>query len=71
MSNVPTVNVVDDEEMSSQGSVNAPVAPQPPSPQQARTAPVQTEWSPPSQPSIVTRQSVVASPSATVPVEST
>ena len=27
MSNVPTVNVVDDEEMSSQGSVNAPIAP--------------------------------------------
>ena len=28
MSGEPTVNVVDDEEMSSQGSVNAPVAPQ-------------------------------------------
>ena len=71
MSGVPTVNVVDDEEMSSQGSVNAPVAPQPPSPQQARTVQVQTGWTPPGIPSAATQQSAVASPSVTVPVEST
>ena len=71
MSGIPTVNVVDDEEMSSQGSVNAPVAPQPPSPQQARTVPVQTGWTPPEVISASTQQSAVASPSATTPVEST
>ena len=70
MSGVPTVNVVDDEEMSSQGNINALVAPQPPSPQQARTVPVQTGWTPPEVFSATTQQSAVASPSTTVPVES-
>ena len=70
MSGIPTINVVDDEEMSSQGSVNAPMAPQPPLPQQARTVQVQTGWTPPGIPSTAMQQSAVASPSATVPVES-
>ena len=38
MSRQPTINVVDDEEMSSQGSVNAPVAP-PHSPTQGEATP--------------------------------
>ena len=71
MSGIPTVNVVDDEEMSSQGSVNAPVAPQPSSPQQARTVPVQPVWHPSEGTTIATQQSSVAQPSASVPVEST
>ena len=48
MSGVPTVNVVDDEEMSSQGSVNAPVAPPQSPTAQAPTQQVQTglpSWS--------------------------
>ena len=71
MSGIPTVNVVDDEEMSSQGSVNALVAPQPPSLQQARTVPVQTGWTPPEVISAATQQSAVASPLTSIPVEST
>ena len=43
MSGQATMNVVDDEEMSSQGSVNAPVAPQPPVVQQGPMAMEPTE----------------------------
>ena len=77
MSGQATINVVDDEDMSSQGSVNAPVAPQQPSVQQGPTAMQPTEvvgtpvqWHP-----TMTQQSGVAgrsgSPAPTVPVQST
>ena len=77
MSGQATINVVDDEEMSSQGSVNAPVAPQPPVVQQGPTAMEPTEvvgtpvgWHP-----TMMQQSGVAgrsgSPAPTVPVQST
>ena len=74
MSGIPTVNVVEDEEMSSQGSVNAPVAPQRMATQeqvsaQRPTEPVgiPTPWKP-----VTTQLSGVAGPtrthSQTVPV---
>ena len=77
MSGQATINVVDDEEMSSQGSVNAPVAPQLPVVQQGPTAMEPTEvvgtpvgWHP-----TMTQQSGVAgrsgSPAPTIPVQST
>ena len=77
MSGQATINVVDDEDMSSQGSVNAPVAPQQPSVQQGPAAMQLTEvvgtpvqWHP-----TMTQQSGVAgrsgSPAPTVPVQST
>ena len=77
MSQQATVNVVDNEEMSSQGSVNAPVAP-PRSPMQGRVT-AQTPTAPISFPSVLdsvqTQQSGVAGTSrataVTVPVEST
>ena len=78
MSGQPTYNVVDDEEMSSQGSVNAPVA-HPQSPTQAQGT-AQTPLLPTFFPSSVldsapTQQSRVAGTSratqSTVPVEST
>ena len=77
MTGIPTVNVVDDEEMSSQGSMNAPVAhPQSPTQGQVRA---QTPTAPASFPSIFdsvqTQQLGVAGTSriaqTTVPVEST
>ena len=62
MSDQPTFNVVDDEEMSSQGSVNAPVAP-PQSPTQGQTM-AQPPTAPISFPSVLdsvqTQQSRVA-----------
>ena len=78
MSRQPTVNVVNDEEMSSQGSVNAPVAP-PHSPTHGQVT-AQTPSAPISFPSLVldsapTQQSGVAGTSralqTTIPVEST
>ena len=41
MSGRPTVNIVDDEDMSSQGSVNAPVAPSQVATQQSLSAQAQ------------------------------
>ena len=77
MSGQATINVVDDEEMSSQGSVNAPVAPPPAAMQQHPTTQVPTERMKPQfgfHPTM-TQQSGVAGPSAkpatTVPVQST
>ena len=78
MSGQPTINVVDDEEMSSQGSVNAPVA-HPSSPTQGQVT-AQAPSAPYSFPSSVldtaaTQQSRVAGTSraaqTTVPAEST
>ena len=78
MSGQPTVNVVDDKEMSSQGSVNAPMAP-PQSPTQGQMM-AQTPILPVFFPSSVlgsvqSQQSRVAGTSraaqSTVPVEST
>ena len=69
MSGIPTINVVDDEEMSSQGSVNAPVAPLQPVGRQSPIPPV--PQSPVTMSSIPTQQSGVSGPSGTVPVEST
>ena len=77
MSGIPTVNVVEDEEMSSQGSVNAPVAPQGTATQEQVSAQRPTEqvgipvewkpWKP-----VTTQLSGVAGPtrthSQTVPV---
>ena len=77
MSGQATINVVDDEEMSSQGSVNAPVAPPPAAMQQHPTTQVPAERMKPHfgfNPTM-TQQSGVAGPSAkpatTVPVQST
>ena len=77
MSGQPTINVVDDEEMSSQGSVNAPVA-HPSSPTQGQVtaqAPTAPVFLSPSSGTLATQQSRVAGTSrvtqATVPVEST
>ena len=65
MSGQATINVIDDEEMSSQGSVNAPVAPPPATIQQGPTAMAPTEvdgvpagWNP-----NATQQSGIAGPS--------
>ena len=65
MSGQATINVVDNEEMSSQGSVNAPVAPPPATMQQGPTAMAPTEvvsvptgWNPGA-----TQQSGIAGPS--------
>ena len=77
MSGLPTVNVVDDEEMSSQGSVNAPVA-HPSSPTQGQVtaqAPTAPVYLSPSLGTLATQQSGVAGTSrvtqTTVPIEST
>ena len=77
MSGQPTVNVVDDKEMSSQGSVNAPVAP-PQLPTQGQVT-AQPPMRPISFPSVLdsvqTQQSGVAgtsrAPASTLLVEST
>ena len=79
MSGRPTVNIVDNEEMSSQGSVNAPVAPAQVATQQSLSAQAQAPTEAVNvhqgvQPT-VTRQSGVAGSSRavspTVPVQST
>ena len=75
MSARATVNLVDDEEMSSQGSVNAPVAPPAEMVTQGPTYQTPSGLPPfPGAMPTMTRQSAIAGPSQTspiVPVQST